>query len=181
MDGMKKQKKSKMTLIGKSEEVHVNDVGNPYLHSRHQVGISKFDKGKSGRAIVYDQHIIDTLFKNNLLTPKQHQVCDKYLSVIVQSIHMSNPQMAERISTGKYYISATPRSGLLIKVQRHLKKAVGQKNESRFWVLMCDSPKSISEKDVTIIQVCADALRNFYYVSDDHPVSSFQQALQVQT
>lgn len=180
MEGMKKQKKLKMTSIGTSE-VHVNDVGNPYLHSRHHVGISKFDKGKSGRAIIYDQHLIDSLFRKKMLTAKQHRVCDKYLGVIVSSMHMSSPQMSERISTGKHYIPTTPRSGILIKVQRHLKKSVGEDGEGRFWVLMCDSPKKISDVDAVLIQDCANSLTTFYYVSDDSPVSSFQQALQDQT
>ena len=116
-----------------------------------------------------------------MLTAKQHRVCDKYLGVIVSSMHMSSPQMSERISTGKHYIPTTPRSGILIKVQRHLKKSVGEDGEGRFWVLMCDSPKKISDVDAVLIQDCANSLTTFYYVSDDSPVSSFQQALQDQT
>ena len=176
MGDMKKQKKLKTTSIGISK-VHVNDVGNPYLHERHKIGIAKYEKGNMGRAIVFDQHFIDVLFKDGDLSARQHSACDKYLGVIVKAMHMSRPQMDERLSTGKYYISPVPRSCILINVQRHLRNECGKEKEARFWILMCDSPKKPNTGDVELVQSCADALLNFYYVNADSPASLFQQAL----
>jgi len=176
MGDMKKQKKLKTTSIGTSN-VHVNDVGNPYLHSQHKIGIAKFDKGNMGRAIVFDQHLIDVLYKDGYLDEREHSVCDKYLGVIVKGMHMSRPQMDERLSTGKYHVASVPRCCILIKVQRHLREYCGRKAESRFWILMSDSPKKVGEKDIALVQVCAEALLNYYYVNEDSPVSLFQQAL----
>ena len=173
---MKKSKKLKMTSIGTSD-IHVNDVGNPYLHSKHRVGIAKFKQGNMGRAIVFDQHLIDILYNEKHLDERQHNVCNKYLSVIIKGMHLSNPSLEERISTGKYYIAPLPRSCILIKVQRHLKKTCGRKVESRFWVLMSGSPRKIGDQDVKLMKVCAEPLLGLYYVSQESPVSLFQQAL----
>ena len=176
MGGMKKSKKLKMTSIGTSD-IHVNDVGNPYLHSKHKVGIAKFEKGNMGRAIVFDQHLIDILYTENHLDERQHNVCNKYLGMIIKGTHLSNPSFGERISTGKYYIAPLPRSCILIKVQRHLRKTCGSKAEGRFWVLMSNSPRKVGDQDVKLMQVCAESLLGFYYISQESPVSLFQQAL----
>jgi hypothetical protein len=175
---MKKNQQLKMISIGNSD-IYINDVGNPYLHSRHQVGISKFSSGNIGRAIVLDQHLIDILYSENHLNEKQHSVCNKYLSMVVKSMHLSSPPFGgEKISTGKYYLSPLPRSCILIKVQRHIKETCGRKTESRFWSLMVNSPKKITEEDIILMQECAESLLFFYYISDsDSPVSLFQQAL----
>jgi len=176
MGDMKKQKKLKTTSIGISK-IHVNDVGNPHLHAKHEIGIVKFEKGNMGRAIVFDQHLIDVLYKDGHLNERQHKVCDKYLGVLVKGMHMSTPQMTERISTGKYYLSPPPRSVILIKVTRHLKKLCGNESEKRFWNLMSASPKRVGEADIAVMIKCSDALLEFYYVNEDSPVSLFQQAL----
>ena len=173
---MKKQKKSKTTSIG-SSKIHVNDVGNPYLHSKHSVGIAKYEKSNVGRAIVFDQHLIDVLYTEDYLDDRHHNVCDRYLSMVVKGLHISNPSFGERVSTGKYYLAPIPKSCILIKVQRHIREDCGGEIESRFWVLMSDSPKSISEVDVKIVQRCAESLLGYYYVSQDSPASLFQQAL----
>ena len=176
MEDMKKNKKLRMTSIGHSE-VHVNDVGNPYLHSKHQVGIEKFDKSNVGRAIVFDQHLIDVLYISNHFNEQQHSVCNKYLSMVVKGMHLSNPSFgSEKISTGKYYLSPLPRSCILIKVQRHIRKTCGRKTESRFWILMAKSPKRIREDDIGLMQECAESLLWFYDISDS-PALLFERAL----
>ncbi len=165
-----------MTSTGNSDDIHINDVGNPYLHSRHKVGI--VTSSNIGRAIVFDQHLIDRLYTGSYLNARQHSVCNKYLSMIVKGMHLSSPTFGEeRVSTGKYYLSPLPRSCILIKVQRHIKETCGRKTESRFWLLMANSPKKIKTEDIKLVQECAESLLGFYYVSDDSPVSLFQQAL----
>jgi len=175
MVDMKKQKKLKMTSIGKSN-VHVNDVGNPYLHARHKIGIAKFDKSNIGRAIVFDQHLIDVLYKDKHLDAKEHSVCDKYLGMIAKSMHMSHPQMDERLS-GKSNVTSVPRSCILLNVQRHLRNRCGREAENRFWKIMAISPKKIKKYDIELVKVCADALLDYYYVTEDSPVALFEQAL----
>jgi hypothetical protein len=176
MEDMTKSKKLKMTSIGTSN-IHVNDVGNPYLHSKRRVGIVKFKKGNIGRAIVFDQHLIDILYNEKHLNERQHNVCNKYLSVIMKGMHLSSPSLEERISTSNYYISSLPKSCILIKVQRHLKETCGRKVESRFWTLMSSSLRKIENQDVKLIKVCAESLLGFYSVSQESPVALFQRAL----
>jgi len=42
---------------------------------------------------------------------------------------------------------------------------------------MVDNPNKISILELEIIKECADALLNYWYVSQENPVSLFQQAL----
>lgn len=173
---MKTKLKSRTTSTG-SSEIHVNDVGNPSLHAKHKVGIVKFDKGNNGRAVVFDQHLIDALYLRHDLNAEQHNVCNKYLSMLMKGMHLSAPSYEERSSTGKYYMAPLPRCCVLLKVQRHIRKLCGRKSESRFWILMSNSPKKIRLDDVKLVQDCAEALLFFYYVTEDSPVALFQQAL----
>ena len=162
---------------GITDEMHINEVGNSYLHKRHQVGISKFDKTSIGRAIVFDQHLIDILFQEKKLDERQHKVCDQYLGMISKGMHMSSPPFGERLSTGKYYLAPVPRSCILIKVQRHLKKKCGADSENRFWFLMTSNPRSLNAKDFGVVRDCADALLIYYAISESSPVVQFSQAL----
>jgi len=165
-----------MTSTGRSK-VHVNDLGGSRLKNHHGIGIAKFEKGNAGRAVVYDQHLIDILYKNKDFDEKQHRVCNKYLGVIAKSLQMTSPPFGERLSTGKYYIAPVPRSCILIKVQRHIRKNCGPEAENRFWILMAYSPRQPHEKDIVLMKQCADTLLGFYYVSEDSPVLLFRQAL----
>lgn len=165
------------TISTGTSDIHVNDVGNPRLHAKHKVGIVRFDKGNNGRAIVFDQHLIDALYLRKDLNSEQHNVCNKYLSMLMKGMHLSKPSYEERSSTGKYYIAPLPRCCILLKVQRHIRKFCGRKTENRFWILMSNSPKKIKSIDVKLMQECAEALLFFYYVSEDSPVSLFQRAL----
>jgi hypothetical protein len=167
----------KTTTSTGTSEVHVNDVGNPYLHRRHELGITKFEDGNVGRAVVFDQHIIDMLYKHDFLDDQQHAACDRYLGTVIKGLHMTNPPFGERLSTGKYYIAPAPRCLILIKVQRHLRINCGIDEENRFWVLMTNAPRKINEKDVRIIRDCAEALLKYYSFSEDSPTSQFRQAL----
>jgi len=176
MGDMKKRKKLKTTLIG-SSKVHVNDIGTPNLHANHLVGIVKFENTNIGRAVVYDQHLIDALYLENYLDEREHNACDKYLGLIVRGTHMSNPSFGERLNTGKYYMAPVPRSCILIRVQRHLRELCGSEKESRFWRLMATNTKRVDENDVEVMKECADALTSYFYISQESPVSLFQQAL----
>jgi hypothetical protein len=97
--------------------------------------------------------------------------------MLVKGMHMSKPQLDERLSTGKYYIAPVPRACILINVQRHLRKACGRKAENRFWVLMANSPRKLGDLDIGVMKINAKALLGFYYINEDSPVSLFQQAL----
>jgi hypothetical protein len=173
---MAKRKKLRMTSTGRSK-VHVNDLGGSRLKNHHGIGIAKFEKGNAGRAVVYDQHLIDILYKNKDFDEKQHRVCNVYLGVIAKSLQMTSPPFGERLSTGKYYIAPVPRSCILIKVQRYIRKNCGSEVENRFWILMIYSPRQPKKIDIRLMRQCANALLGFYYVSDDSPVSLFRQAL----
>ena len=176
MGDILKPKKSKMISIGSSKKIHVNDVGTPNLHSKHNVGIVEFAETNLGRAIVFDQHLIDCLYIHKYLDERQHGVCDKYLGIISKGTRLSSPQL-EKVSTGKYYLAPIPRSCILINVQKHIRKSCGNKKESKFWLLMVNSPRKISEYDIDIVKDCANALTYYYSVSQTSPVSLFRQAL----
>ena len=82
----------------------------------------------------------------------------------------------DKIFTGQYS-SATPRSVILVKVQRTIRKEVGLDGEKIFWKIMVDSPKKVSEEETLLVKACSDTLLNYWYVSLDSPVSLFQQAI----
>ena len=42
---------------------------------------------------------------------------------------------------------------------------------------MTSNPDSVSQSQIKTTQVCADALLSYWYVSQESPVSLFQQAL----
>jgi hypothetical protein len=65
----------------------------------------------------------------------------------------------------------------LIGVQRKIKEEVGIQKERVFWKLMISNSKKINALEVMIVQECANALLNYWYVSQQSPVSLFQQAL----
>ena len=176
---MQKKKSYKMTTIGSSEEeIHVNDIGSPYLHKRHQVTIKEFSKTKVGRAIVLDQHLIDVLFLNDDIDTQQHHVCDKYLGLISKSgCFVSSPALDKILFTGHQNSASESRSVILIKVQRKITEEVGRKKEQLFWKLMVNNPNKVNALEIMVIQECADALQNYWYVSQQNPVSLFQQSL----
>lgn len=174
------KKKSYMTITtgALNEEVHVNDIGSPYLHQRHQVEIKEFTKLKIGRAIVLDQHIIDVLFLNKHFDTQQHNVCDKYLGLISKSgCFVQTPALDKILFTGKNGLTSEHRSCILIKVQRTIKQGVGIQKEKAFWKLMVNNPKKINALDISVMKECADALKNYWYISQKNPVSLFQQSL----
>jgi hypothetical protein len=176
---MQKKKKSKITTIGNSKgEIHVNDVGSPYLHKHHEVVVRVFNNTKVGRAIVLDQHLIDVLFHEDYLDTRQHNVCDKYLGIISKSgSFVSAQELGEKIFTGNGKLQPLPRACILIGVQRLIKEKCGKKKEGEFWQLMTDNPDRVSQSQIKTTQECADALLNYWYVSQTSPVSLFQQAL----
>ena len=164
---MQKHNKSKTTTIGSSkEEIHVNDVGSPYLHKHHEVVIRVFNNTKVGRAIVLDQHLI--------------YVCDKYLGIISKSgcFAQSSSAVSEKIfTTGSRKTGTIPQACILLGVQKNIKSICGNKKEGIFWKLMTENPGKINHLELSVIKECADALQTYWYVSQESPVSLFQQAL----
>jgi len=179
MVDMQKQKKYKTITIGSSDTpIHVNDVGSPHLHKHHEVVVRVFNNTKVGRAIVLDQHLIDVLFNEEQLDSRQHNVCDKYLGMISKSgTFPAAPHLSERIFTGNKNSQPLPKSCILIGVQRNIKEICGSAKERIFWKLMVDNPNKISILEVEVIRECANALLGYWYVSQENPVSLFQQAL----
>ena len=176
---MQKKMSYTMTTIGSSkEEIHVNDIGSAYLHKRHQVTIRQFSKAKVGRAIVLDQHLIDVLFLNDDLDTQQHHVCDKYLGLISKSgCFVSSPSLDKIYLTSQGNYGHEPRGVILIGVQRTIKEKVGTNKEQMFWKLMVNNPKKVNALDILVVQECADAMLNYWYISQQNPVSLFQQSL----
>tara|TARA_R100000544_G_C2227415_1_gene61870 strand:- start:4276 stop:4821 length:546 start_codon:yes stop_codon:yes gene_type:complete len=178
-----KQKKYKTITIGNSKDsIHVNDIGSPKLHEKHKVCIRPIEKNsKIGRAIVLDQHIIDVMYTENYLDERQHNVCEKYLDIISRSGAYASAPSPEKIFTSKSFNTPTPRSCLLIRVQKVIKDFCGNEKEKVFWRLMSDNPKKINEHQIEITVECSNALLHHWYVNQESPVSLFQQALISQT
>tara|TARA_R100000742_G_C4278056_1_gene100499 strand:- start:187 stop:702 length:516 start_codon:yes stop_codon:yes gene_type:complete len=167
-----------MTTIGSSkEEIHVNDIGSAYLHKQHKVAIKQFSKTKVGRAIVLDQHLIDVLFLNDDLDTQQHHVCDKYLGLISKSGSFVSSPALEILFTSQGNYGHEPRGVILIGVQRTIKEEVGTEKEQMFWKLMVNNPKKVNALEIMVVQECANALQNYWYISQQNPVSLFQQSL----
>ena len=178
MEDTRRENKLKTTSTGSSKNITVNDIGNPYLHKRNKVGITRIEKSKYGRAIVYDQHTIDSLFLKDQLTIQQHNACDKYLGMIHASgtFVSSSAGRLDQIFTDQYS-HPLPRCVILIKVQKVLKREAGLHGEKVFWKIMVDSPKTINDLQLELVKECSDVLLNYWYVSMDSPVSLFQQAI----
>ena len=178
MEDMQKLKKSKITLIGSSKTLQVNDIGSPYLHHRNSVAITRIGKSKVGRAIVFDQHIIDKSFIDNKINAQQHNVCNKYLEIIVRSGAMGKSSSpAERIFTSHSSIKPVPRAVMLSKVQKKIVRECGHTKEKEFWSIMVNNPKKIDETKELVMQECSNALLTFWYLNHKNPVSLFQQSL----
>jgi len=178
MVGMQKQKKSKTTLIGTCNTLKVNDIGSPYLHLRNSVTITKIGNSNVGRAIVCDQHIIDKSFLEKKITAQQHNVCNKYLELIVRSGALGKSSgLGDRIFTSHSSLTPLPRSVVLCKVQNKLVKDCGNNREKMFWRIMVENPSKLDKRKELVMQNCANSLLTFWYVSQKNPVSLFEQSL----
>ena len=178
MVGMQKQKKSKTTLIGTCNTLKVNDIGSPYLHLRNSVTITKIGNSNVGRAIVCDQHIIDKSFLEKKITAQQHNVCNKYLELIVRSGALGKSSgLGDKIFTSHSSLTPLPRSVVLCKVQNKLVKDCGNNKEKMFWRIMVENPSQLDKRKELAMQDCSNALLTFWYISQKNPVSLFQQSL----
>ena len=178
MGDMQKLKKLKITLTGSSETLQVNDIGSPYLHFRNQVAITRIGKSKVGRAIVFDQHIIDKSFLEQKITAEQHNVCNKYLELIAKSGALGKSfGLGKEIFTSHSFNQAPPRAVMLSRIQKKLVNDCGHNKEKVFWKIMIDNPKEICETKELVMQECSNALLTFWYISQKNPVSLFQQSL----
>ena len=165
-----------MTSIGNLNILYYKDVGSRYLHKRNKVGITTIGRSKMARAMVYDQHIIDRLYLNKKITEYQHNVCDRYLGMIHSSGAFISTPALERIFTSGCS-STTPRSVILIKVQRMLRKRCGRETEKRFWKIMTTNNKKPNDVDLLVVQKCSEALLNYWATDLNSPVTLFQQAI----
>jgi len=163
----KRFKNLRTISIGSSKTFKVNDVGSPHLHKHNKVGLTRVNQN-TARAIVYDQHIIDKLFLDDHINEQQHAVCDKYLGVISGSL--------DKIFTSQY-LPVPPRASVLSNVQKALTNRCGSYVEKRFWKIMCDNPKKVTEKDIAVVVMSSSALQDFWFIGRQTPVSLFQQAL----
>ena len=178
MGDMQKLKKLKITLTGSSETLQVNDIGSPYLHFRNQVAITRIGKSKVGRAIVFDQHIIDKSFLEEKLTAQQHNVCNKYLEIISKSGALGQGGViGKEIFTSQGFNQAPPRAVMLSNVQKRIVSECGRNKENVFWKIMVENPKKISKQKELVMQECSDALLTYWYINQKNPVSLFQQSL----
>ena len=165
-------------MTGSSESLQVNDIGSPYLHFRKQVAITRIGKSKVGRAIVFDQHIIDKSFLEKKLTAEQHNVCNKYLELIAKSGALGKALgMGKEIFTSHSFNQPPPKAVMLSKVQKKLVNDCGYNKEKVFWKIMVNNPEEICEGKELVMQQCSDALLTFWYISQKNPVSLFQQSL----
>ena len=167
-----------MISIGISDGCQVNDVGSPYLHKRNKVGLTRIGKSKVARAIVYDQHIIDKAYLQDLIDEKRHNCLNKYLQVIVVSGAFPTGVQAhkEKIFTSQYSF-ATPKGVALMGVQKFLVDECGTVVEKRLWKIMCDNPQDIDRLDLKVLEKSSNALMHYWFIGNHSPVSLFQQAL----
>jgi len=173
---MNKQKLLQTTTTGISN-LQLNEIGNAYLHKHNKVGIVPIEKSRQGRAIVYDQHIIDRLYIDSHINEEQHNILNKYLSVISRSgCFPSCFPDANKIFTGQY-LNSPPKAIILVGVQKHLRKDLGVKNESRLWKIFVDNPKKLSKRDIKLVNALAESLMTYWFIGHQNPVSLFQQAL----
>lgn len=166
-------------MTGTFNGLQINDIGSPYVHKRHKVGVVKIGKSKMGRAVVYDQHLIDNLYLDNLITDREHMILDKYLYMIAKSgafLPSCFPSDI-KIFTGGYNSELLPRSVMLVRVQRFLREETSNTLEQKFWKLMIRNPKTYNDLDVAVVQRCGNALQSYWYVNQQSPVSLFQQAI----
>lgn len=180
MEDMQKSKQLQITLIGSSKSLQVNDIGSPYLHLRNSVTITKIGKSNVGRAIVCDQHIIDKSFLDKKITAEQHNVCNKYLELIVKSGTFGKSTSSgfdDRIFTSHSSSQPPPKAIVLTKAQNKLIKECGYGKEKMFWRIMVDNPKELDKRKELAMQDCSNALLTFWYISQKNPVSLFQQSL----
>jgi len=134
MVGMRNKQDQQTISIGISDELTiVNDVGNPYLHKRQDVHVGNVDGTKVGRAIVFDQHIIDILYTQEKINEKQHNVCDKYLFIISQSgAFATAPSSMERILTSHSFLQTELKPVSCLKHKELLLKNVVMKQRKFF-------------------------------------------------
>ena len=175
---MQKQKKLRTTLIGTFKSLKVNDIGNSYTHKRQSVTITRIGNSNIGRAIVCDQHIIDKIFLDKSLNAQQHNVCNKYLELIVRSGALGKSSgLGEGIFTSHSSIKPVPRAVMLSKVQKKIVRKCGHTKEKEFWRIMVNNPKKIDVTKELVMQECSNALLTFWYINQKNPVSLFQQSL----
>jgi len=173
---MNKQK-SLQTITTGISNLQINEIGNAYLHKRNKEGIVPIQKSRQGRAIVYDRHVIDRLYIDNHIDEKQHNILNKYLSVISRSgCFPSCFPDANKIFTGQYS-DTPPRAVVLVKVQKHLRKELGVRNESRLWKIFVGNPKELGQRDIRLMIASSESLMTYWFIGHQSPVSLFQQAL----
>jgi len=178
MVGMRNKQDQQTISIGISDELTiVNDVGNPYLHKRQDVHVGNVDGTKVGRAIVFDQHIIDILYTQEKINEKQHNVCDKYLFIISQSgAFATAPSSMERIFDQSQFSPDGTKACILSQAQRVIVKECGNETEKVFWKVMTANPRKINESQLDSVIACANVLLECWYVNQQSPISLFQKA-----
>lgn len=178
MVGMRNKQKKKTTSIGNFDGVtYINDIGNPYLHKRQDIHIRNVDDSKIGRAIVFDQHIIDVLYTTEQLDEKQHNVCNKYLSIISQSGAFAKaPSSMERIFDQSQVSPDGTKACILSQAQRVIVRECGNEAEKVFWKVMTANPRKINKSQLDSVIACANALLECWYVNQQSPISLFQKA-----
>jgi hypothetical protein len=171
-------RKKKSKTITSGQTLCLNDIGTPRLHDQHSVGIEQITKNM-GRAVVLDQHLIDRLFLEKTLTQTQHLVADKYLELVNNSGAYINSPSFERVSRAENPKSRPlPKGLIMMTVQRIIVDECGREKERRFWIIMVDNPKQVSDQDVDTVSECCDALIANWSISlARNPISLFQRAL----
>ena len=167
--------KGKKTLIGKSN-LYLNDIGNPHLHERNNVEIKRVGTSRLGRAIVTDQHIIDVLLKRKEIEPQHHLVLEKYLEMISVATTLGGLNMEQANISSAPNKSVTPKSVILIGVQKRLRKDLGIKKEKVFWSIMINNPTYSKEISECVFDG-SESLVKYWFHKLTSPVSDLQEAI----
>mgnify|MGYP005694777421 FL=1 len=68
------------------------------------------------------------------------------------------------------------RACILSQVHRIIIRECGRDSEKVFWKVMTVNPKQIDQPQLDSVVACANALLQYWYVSQQSPISLFQKA-----
>ncbi len=82
-----------------------------------------------------------------------------------------------KANTDQSYKTVVPKSVILIKVQKKLRKDLGFDGERKFWKIMVAVPQTIDEYKIDLVLKASESLASYWYTYTKSPVSSLQSAI----
>ena len=82
-----------------------------------------------------------------------------------------------KANTDQSYKTVVPKSVILIKVQKKLRKDLGFDGERKFWKIMVAVPQTIDEYKIDLVLKASESLASYWYTYTKSPVSYLQSAI----